>query len=293
MKGWRPRPRSSSKSIGRLLPKFIIHGLLLFIGTANAQRPQPLQAPERAPSCTVKRTDDDEAALAHISFTGRVRQGTSYRCAFIQGLTFLLTPIEGGWIIEIREEGGNDDLAEPTAPFSGRNPLKIVGEDFPGSEAQGTGSGTPRTPPYERAFKISRPCSGHGSVTITNMSFGGQQQTDVAEMSFDASIDIRALEGMPLYGAMGTSPPKPVRTAGPSYPDSARRRHIQGVVVLYLTVGVDGRTRNIRVTRSIESDLDAAAIETVRRWQFKPAMRNGHSVPVEISVQVQFRSGPF
>jgi len=35
--------------------------------------------------------------------------------------------------------------------------------------------------------------------------------------------------------------------------------------------------------------LDAKAIEAVKRYKFKPAMKNGTPVPVMISVQVNFR----
>jgi len=293
---WRSGPRSLSNSLGGQLLTRVIPVLVFYVGTANAQQSQPSRAPQNPPSCLVKRTDDDEAALAYVRFSGKVRRGESYQCAFIQGLTFLLAPIEDGWLIEIREDGDNDDLAEPEAPFSDRNPLKIVGGDFGGAGEKAASASTTKTLPDERKFKVPGLPGGQGSVQIMDVKLDGQRQGEIEEMSFEVVIEIRALQGIPIYGGHRgrVTPPKAAGTPDPEYPQGARGRFAQGIVVLYLTVDVDGRPRNIRVVRSLESDFDAAAINAVRRWKFKPATKDGKPVPVEISVQVQFRPpGPF
>jgi protein TonB len=35
--------------------------------------------------------------------------------------------------------------------------------------------------------------------------------------------------------------------------------------------------------------LDQKALEAVRQYRFKPAMENGHPVPVQVNVEVQFQ----
>jgi protein TonB len=55
-------------------------------------------------------------------------------------------------------------------------------------------------------------------------------------------------------------------------------------------VGPDGVPSDVRVESSSQSrDLDKAAVEAVRRWRFKPAMRNGQAVAETIVVPVAFK----
>ena len=82
--------------------------------------------------------------------------------------------------------------------------------------------------------------------------------------------------------------PKPVYSPDPEYSEEARKAKYQGVCVLWLVVGPDGRPRDIRVTRTLGLGLDEKAIEAVKTWKFEPAMKDGKPVSVEISVQVDF-----
>ena len=59
--------------------------------------------------------------------------------------------------------------------------------------------------------------------------------------------------------------------------------------MLWLIVDDQGRPRDIRVVRGLGFGLDAKAIEAVKQWRFQPAMKDGHPVNVQISVEVGFR----
>jgi protein TonB len=50
-----------------------------------------------------------------------------------------------------------------------------------------------------------------------------------------------------------------------------------------------GMPRNIRVVRPLGLGLDEKAIEAVQKWRFRPAMKDGHAVNVEATVEVNFR----
>jgi TonB family protein len=63
----------------------------------------------------------------------------------------------------------------------------------------------------------------------------------------------------------------------------------QGTVVLWVIVGTDGRTHEIRVQRSLGMGLDEKAIDAVRVWRFEPARKNGQPVAVQVNVEVNFR----
>ncbi len=87
----------------------------------------------------------------------------------------------------------------------------------------------------------------------------------------------------------GVSAPRAVYTPDPDYSEEARKAKYQGVVVLWLIVGPDGRPRDMHVTRSLGMGLDQKAMEAVRQWKFEPAMMQGKPVAVQISVEVNFR----
>ncbi len=87
----------------------------------------------------------------------------------------------------------------------------------------------------------------------------------------------------------GVSAPKVVYSPDPEFSEEARKAKFQGTVVLWVTVGTDGRARDLRVAQSLGMGLDEKAIESVRTWRFEPARMNGQPVPVQVQVQVNFR----
>jgi protein TonB len=68
----------------------------------------------------------------------------------------------------------------------------------------------------------------------------------------------------------------------PRYPESARRRGIEGTVLLKMRITAQGRVEDVQVVRSAGyPELDESAMEAVRRWRFEPARRNGEPVVEE------------
>ena len=86
----------------------------------------------------------------------------------------------------------------------------------------------------------------------------------------------------------GVSPPRPIYQPEPEFSEEARKAKYQGICTLALVVGVDGRPSNIHVQSSLGMGLDEKAIEAVKNWRFEPAMKDGHPVPVQIAVEVDF-----
>lgn len=76
----------------------------------------------------------------------------------------------------------------------------------------------------------------------------------------------------------------------PVYPAYARRRGIEGRVILGVTVSADGKVANVGVVQSSRYDvLDEAAVEAVRKWRFHPARENGKAVASNLNVPITFR----
>ena len=83
------------------------------------------------------------------------------------------------------------------------------------------------------------------------------------------------------------SPPRKIRDVRPEYPAGALRDQTRGTVVLDVTIGVDGRVVEAAVVRSIP-ELDRAALDAVRQWEFIPASLNGTPIAVIVTVVVNF-----
>jgi TonB family protein len=83
--------------------------------------------------------------------------------------------------------------------------------------------------------------------------------------------------------------PRALSTPDPEYTEQAREAKLQGLCVLRVIVGADGKPRDIHVIRSLGMGLDEKAIAAVSQWAFSPATKDGLPVPVQISVQVTFR----
>lgn len=103
-----------------------------------------------------------------------------------------------------------------------------------------------------------------------------------------------ALQGMESFTLEGRiAPPEAldtVRNRRPAYPEISRRRGQEGTVMLELRVDANGRVVDVRVTESSGfSALDAAAVETLREWRFRPAQRGGMPVAGSITTAVHFR----
>jgi TonB family protein len=87
----------------------------------------------------------------------------------------------------------------------------------------------------------------------------------------------------------GISAPQAIATPDPEYTEAARNAKTQGTCVLWLIVDDQGHPRDIRVVRGLGFGLDEKAIEAVKQWRFAPALKDGHAVNVQISVEVGFR----
>jgi TonB family protein len=103
-----------------------------------------------------------------------------------------------------------------------------------------------------------------------------------------------ALQGMESFTLEGrVAPPGALdgaRNRGPSFPEASRRRGEEGVVRVELFVDPTGRVADVRILESSGfSALDAAAVQAVREWRFRPAQRGGMPVAGSITTAVHFR----
>jgi len=94
----------------------------------------------------------------------------------------------------------------------------------------------------------------------------------------------------PGEGLDGSSGPRGGYQVKPRYPDAARRRGVEGTVLLKARVTEQGRVDEVQIENSAgHPELDHAAIEALRRWRFDPARRGRDPVAVWVMIPFQFK----
>lgn len=83
------------------------------------------------------------------------------------------------------------------------------------------------------------------------------------------------------------APPTRINDVPPVMPEVARQARVQGVVILEIVIGTDGKIQDAKILRSIPL-LDQAALDCVRQWEYTPTLLNGTPVPVIMTVTVNF-----
>jgi periplasmic protein TonB len=86
----------------------------------------------------------------------------------------------------------------------------------------------------------------------------------------------------------GVSMPRAIYAPEPEFSEEARIKKFQGEVTLLVTIGTDGRARNLTVVRSLGMGLDQKALDAVRTWRFDPARKDGRPVAVQMNIIVNF-----
>jgi protein TonB len=88
----------------------------------------------------------------------------------------------------------------------------------------------------------------------------------------------------------GDTGPVPIYAPDPEFSDEARRAKYQGICLIALIVDAQGNPINPHVVRALGMGLDEKALEAVRKYKFRPAMKGGKTpVPVAITIEVNFR----
>jgi protein TonB len=138
---------------------------------------------------------------------------------------------------------------EPDAPTSG-------GPPFEGPDKDGTPGDV-----------FGKP-GGTGDLPVV----GGEPR------SADGPIEIRGDVKAPALVSM----------VEPEYPESMRRLHKEGVVILEAVITASGEVDDVRILKSEGAVLDRAASDAVRRWRYRAATLNGRAVSVYLTVTVHF-----
>ena len=109
-----------------------------------------------------------------------------------------------------------------------------------------------------------------------------------------APVDLTGNDHVPICRGKDTdvpgciTAPHATYSPDPKYPKKESKAHRRGTVVLDLVVDADGLPRDIKVYLPLSPEFDEAALDTVKKWKFSPATRDGKPIATQIEVEVSF-----
>ena len=112
------------------------------------------------------------------------------------------------------------------------------------------------------------------------------ESPEIAETPATTETGLPAKEDIVLVGGEVARPLR-TRFEPPAYPEAARARGEEGIVILELTLDRAGRVAAARPLRGPD-DLAAAASAAARRWTYEPTIRDGGPVPLRFAESVRF-----
>jgi TonB family protein len=115
------------------------------------------------------------------------------------------------------------------------------------------------------------------------------------EIDFRLYKSLGSLGCSPEYAAAANHaqgpviPPALISHVEPKYTHDARKNRITGTCTLQLTIDAKGIPRNVHVIKGLDPGLDLNAVKAVERWRYRPAIKDDVPVPVDSTVNVEFK----
>jgi len=118
------------------------------------------------------------------------------------------------------------------------------------------------------------------SATITGITAALAQQLVDANMACHTNPAQCAAAVLPV----------PIHQERPQYTQAAMAAQIEGTVVLEITVLADGSVGDVKVVRSLDSELglDQEAVKALKLWTWKPGTRGGQPSSVTVQIEMTF-----
>lgn len=83
--------------------------------------------------------------------------------------------------------------------------------------------------------------------------------------------------------------PLPYKSLKPAYTDAAAHFEIEAAVEAAVDLNAAGAVENVEIVRWAGFGLDEETIKTIKKMQFRPALRNGSAIPVRFVLRYNFR----
>ena len=85
------------------------------------------------------------------------------------------------------------------------------------------------------------------------------------------------------------TPPRIIYFSDPKFPPDAPKGEFSGITKVSILIDTNGNPQQIHVEQSLGPNFDKTTIAAAEKFRFKPALKNGKSVPVKICVEINYR----
>lgn len=109
--------------------------------------------------------------------------------------------------------------------------------------------------------------------------FGESMTFATADAIQDAAFELADLERQP----------EPLSQTAPAYPPELRKARIEGSVTLIFVLSEDGRVEDPRIESSSRPEFEKPALDAVRKWRFKPGLKDGNPVRTYLRLPMRFK----
>jgi protein TonB len=111
--------------------------------------------------------------------------------------------------------------------------------------------------------------------------FGEVRAPVVVEKVQQEAFDVAELEKRPEV----------ISQVPPTYPPELRKARIDGLVTVAFVLNEEGRVEDARVESASRPEFEKPALEAIRKWRFRPGMREGRAVRTYIRIPLRFQVG--
>jgi len=146
----------------------------------------------------------------------------------------------------------------------------------------------PQTEQFQRPPPPARP-----SIPIESEDEDIPDDLTIEETEVDFSESLENLpppeEDEPIVPFFALSEkPEVVRQSKPEYPELARKAGIEGRVTVKVLINTQGDVEKVEIVKG-HPMLDDAAVESAKKWKFKPGKQRDRTVKVWMNIPIDFK----
>ena len=133
----------------------------------------------------------------------------------------------------------------------------------------------------EEQKKIKKVNKIKKKINTVNPALSNKENKNLEEKEINKSIATTFIKA--------DSKPYSFKNSKPIYPSAARRRGMQGVVVIRVIINIKGYVDDLNILSSSGFKiLDRSAMASIKSWQFVPAKENGKNISSIIDIPIRF-----
>ena len=143
----------------------------------------------------------------------------------------------------------------------------------------------------EKEFIVELPLIDANIIAKSESSFGGTiSYSDIIDFEY-LEDDMNAKEidlQRSLVGLDRNDQREPIYQPPPQYPDSLKKRNINGYVTVKFLVDSSGATEDIEVIESSHVGFNRAVLSAIAKWKFHPSVESSSRARSEMQITIKF-----